>query len=59
MSSRLLPLDRWLLGNRRGALVLAAALVAFVAIAWIVIRTTGAFPGDRELISWMSDPRPT
>jgi membrane-associated phospholipid phosphatase len=58
MSSRLLPLDRWLLGHRRGALILAAALIAFVAIAWIVIQTSGAFPGDRALISWMSDPRP-
>jgi membrane-associated phospholipid phosphatase len=59
MSSRPLPLDRWLLGHRRGALILAAALAAFVAIAWIVIQCSGAFPGDRELISWMSDPRPT
>jgi undecaprenyl-diphosphatase len=58
MSSRLLPLDRWLLAHRRGALMLAAALAAFVAIAWIVIQRSGAFPGDRALISWMQDPRP-
>jgi undecaprenyl-diphosphatase len=58
MSSPLQPIDRWLLGHRRGALILATALAAFVAIAWIVIQTSGAFPGDRALISWMRDPRP-
>lgn len=57
-SPRLLPLDRRLLEHRRGALILAAALIAFVAIAWIVIQSSGAFPGDRALISWMRDPRP-
>jgi membrane-associated phospholipid phosphatase len=58
MSSGLLPLDRWLLRNRGWALVLAAVLVAFVALAWIVIQSSGAFPGDRALQSWLRDPRP-
>jgi hypothetical protein len=46
MSSRALPLDRWLLENRRGALILAAALGAFVPICWMVIQLNGSFPGD-------------
>ena len=49
MNSPLQPLDRWLLRNRRAALTLAAALAAFVAVCWIVIQTSGAFPGDRGL----------
>jgi len=49
MNSPLQPLDRWLLRNRRAALLLAATLAAFVAVCWIVIQTSGAFPGDRGL----------
>jgi undecaprenyl-diphosphatase len=58
MSSGLLPLDRRLLRHRGWALTLGAVLLAFVALAWIVIQSSGAFPGDRALISWMRDPRP-
>jgi membrane-associated phospholipid phosphatase len=56
MNAGLLPLDRWLLRNRKGALGLAAALGAFVPICWIVIKVNGSFPGDRILISWMRNP---
>jgi membrane-associated phospholipid phosphatase len=59
MNSRLLPLDRWLLRNRKGALRLAAALAAFVPICWIVIQVNGSFPGDRILLSWMEHPDPS
>ena len=58
MDSPLQPLDRWLLRYRRGALTLAAALAAFVALCWIVIQLHGSFPGDSGLISWMRDPHP-
>jgi hypothetical protein len=58
MNSPLQPLDRRLLRNRRGALTLAAALAAFVALCWIVIQLHGSFPGDSDLISWMHDPHP-
>ena len=58
MNSPALPLDRWLLRNRRGALRLAAALAAFVPICWIVIQVNGSFPGDRILLSWMEHPDP-
>lgn len=54
-----MPLDRWLLRNRRGALILAAALAAFVPICWIVIQQNGSFPGDRGLLSWMRFPHPS
>jgi membrane-associated phospholipid phosphatase len=59
MSSRPLPLDRWLLGHRRGALILAAALLAFVAIAWVVIQCSGILAwfalarGNRPLLAAM------
>ena len=46
MNSPLQPLDLWLLGHRRGALTLAAALAAFVPLCWIVIQLHGSFPGD-------------
>jgi membrane-associated phospholipid phosphatase len=59
MHSRLLPLDRWLLRSRRGALIIAAALAAFVPICWIVIQLNGSFPGDRGLLSWMLYPHPS
>jgi undecaprenyl-diphosphatase len=59
MNSDLLPLDRWLLRNRKGALSLAAALAAFVPICWIVIQVSGSFPGDRGLLSWMRYPHPS
>ena len=59
MNSRLLPLDRWLLTNRRATLTLAAALAAFVPICWIVIQLHGSFPGDRGLIAWMRYPHPS
>jgi membrane-associated phospholipid phosphatase len=59
MSSPLLPLDRWLLRNRRGALILAAALAAFVPICWIVIQTKGSFFGDGRFVSWMIFPKPS
>jgi undecaprenyl-diphosphatase len=59
MNAGLLPLDRWLLRNRKGALGLAAALGAFVPICWIVIKVNGSFPGDRILISWMRNPHPS
>jgi membrane-associated phospholipid phosphatase len=58
VSSSSLPLDRWLLENRRGALILAAALAAFVPICWIVIQLNGSFPGDSHFISWMRHPHP-
>jgi membrane-associated phospholipid phosphatase len=58
MNSPLLPLDHWLLGNRRKALVLAATLAAFVPICWIVIQARGSFPGDSDFISWMRHPHP-
>ncbi len=58
VNSPLQPLDRRLLRNRRGALTLAAALAAFVALCWIVIQLHGSFPGDSGLISWMRDPHP-
>ena len=59
MSSRLLPLDRRLLRNRRAALILTAALAAFVPICWIVIQTKGSFFGDGRLLSWMLYPHPS
>jgi membrane-associated phospholipid phosphatase len=59
MSSPLQPLDRWLLKHRRAALALVATLAAFVPICWIVIQTTGAFPGDRGLRSWILFPHPS
>jgi membrane-associated phospholipid phosphatase len=59
MDSGLQPLDRWLLENRRNALILAAALAACVAICWIVIQTHGSFPGDGRFISWMRYPHPS
>jgi undecaprenyl-diphosphatase len=58
MNSGLLPLDRWLLENRKGALILAAALAGFVALCWIVISLAGSFPGDSDLLSWMRYPHP-
>ncbi len=58
MNSPLQPLDRWLLRNRRGALILAAALAAFVPLCWIVIQLNGSFPGDSHFISWMRHPHP-
>jgi membrane-associated phospholipid phosphatase len=54
-----MPLDRRLLRNRRGALILAAALAAFVPICWIVTQQNGSFPGDRGLLSWMRFPHPS
>ena len=59
MNSRLLPLDRWLLENRRSALILAAALAAFVPICWIVIQANGSFPDDDGLVSWRRHPHPS
>jgi membrane-associated phospholipid phosphatase len=59
MNSPLLPLDRWLLRNRRGTLILAAALAAFVPICWIVIQTRGSFPGDDRFVSRMIFPKPS
>jgi len=59
MRSPLQPLDRWLLRNRRAALLLAATLAAFVPVCWIVIQTTGAFPGDRGFRSWLLFPHPS
>jgi hypothetical protein len=59
VSSPLLPLDRRLLKNRRGALILAAALAAFVPVCWIVIQVNGSFPGDGRLVSWMRYPHPS
>jgi hypothetical protein len=58
MNSPALPLDRWLLRNRRGALTLAAALAAFVPICWIVIQLHGSFPGDSDFISRIRHPHP-
>ena len=57
-SSPLQPLDRRLLRNRRGALIIAAGLAAFVPLCWIVIQLHGSFPGDSALVSWMHDPHP-
>ena len=59
MNSPALPLDRWLLKNRRSALILAAALAAFVPICWIVIQLSGSFPGDSHFISWMRYQHPS
>jgi len=59
MNSPLLPLDRRLLRNRRGALALAAAVAALVPICWIVIQLNGSFPGDSHFISWMRHPHPS
>lgn len=59
MNSPVLPLDRRLLENRRGALTLAAALTAFVPICWIVIQAKGSFFGDGRLVSWMLFPHPS
>ena len=59
MNSPALPLDRWLLKNRKGALILAAALAAFVPICWIVIQLNGSFPGDSHFISWMRYQHPS
>jgi undecaprenyl-diphosphatase len=58
VDSPLLPLDRWLLWHRRGALTLVAALAGFVVLCWIVIQLNGSFPGDSDLISWMRHPHP-
>jgi hypothetical protein len=58
MNSPLQPLDRRLLGHRRGALTLAAALAAFVALCWIVIQLHGSFPGDSYFVSWIRHPHP-
>jgi membrane-associated phospholipid phosphatase len=59
MTPRLLPLDRWLLRNRREALILATALGAFVPICWFVIQAKGSFFGDDRFVTWMRFPRPS
>jgi membrane-associated phospholipid phosphatase len=58
MNSPLLPLDRRLLRNRRGALALAGALAAFVPLCWTVIQLHGSFPGDSHFISRIRHPHP-
>jgi undecaprenyl-diphosphatase len=51
-------LDRWLLTHRQRALNLSLALANVVAICWIVIQTTGSFPGDAHFVSWIRHPHP-